>query len=366
MSDRSFTPAFISFKALSGWLRALAQKATVHAPRREGRAVVYRELGDGQGLESFLRPTESAKHVLFPRSEALFSFQRQGEAAGAASGKIRLQEPEGEGPAIIFGALSCDARGFLSFDPVYDGCGTAQAVGGIAKDPYYLRRRANTSIIVRACKSALNTCFCHWVGGGPASTEGADLLATDLEGGLLLSPCSEAGAALLEHPDCVPALPEQIAAAAALHAAAERSLGEAPPAGELAASRAALLALFENSEFWQRQSAQCLSCGACTYLCPTCYCFNITDESNGIAGARLRSWDSCMSALFTLEASGHNPRAAKAARLKNRVGHKFSYYPAIHEGRFSCCGCGRCIKSCPSSVDIRKIVLAAIKEAAHV
>jgi predicted aldo/keto reductase-like oxidoreductase len=73
-----------------------------------------------------------------------------------------------------------------------------------------------------------------------------------------------------------------------------------------------------------------------------------------------------MSPLFTLEASGHNPRPNKADRLKNRVGHKFSYYPSLHSGRFSCCGCGRCIRSCPSSVDIRKIVLDAVKEAANV
>jgi ferredoxin len=120
-----------------------------------------------------------------------------------------------------------------------------------------------------------------------------------------------------------------------------------------------LLSLFDNMSFWEDASAKCISCGACTYLCPTCYCFNITDESFGMSGERIRTWDTCMSYLFTLEGSGHNPRPTKAHRLKNRMGHKFSYYPSLHEGLIACCGCGRCIKSCPVCVDIREVVLAA-------
>jgi ferredoxin len=179
-----------------------------------------------------------------------------------------------------------------------------------------------------------------------------------VEGGFLLQAVTEKGAALLSSSRLQSADDAKAEAAKAARAAVTASMGEVP---DLSAAPAALLALFDNKEFWQAQSAGCLSCGACTYLCPTCYCFNITDESNGISGVRMRSWDTCMSALFTLEASGHNPRANKAARLRNRVGHKFSYYPDIHGGRFSCSGCGRCIKSCPSSVDIRKIVSDAVK-----
>ncbi len=122
-----------------------------------------------------------------------------------------------------------------------------------------------------------------------------------------------------------------------------------------------LMALFDDMEFWGDVSAKCISCGACTYLCPTCYCFNITDEGAGLSGRRVRSWDNCMSHQFTLEASGHNPRPTKAHRLRNRVGHKFSYYPAIHDEVIACCGCGRCIKSCPVSVDIREIVVRAME-----
>ena len=343
---------YIAYDALPSWLAGLAREAVVYAPRREGKAVVYRPVAEGDTFDRPLRPTESAKHVVFPRSEALFTFARHPETPG-----VELKEPEEPGRAIIFGALSCDARGFFAFDPVYDGSGTGHYPAGALKDPYYLKRREKTLLIVRACKTPLATCFCNWVGGGPASSRGADVLATDVEGGLVLAPVTEQGAALLDA--LADATQDQQNAAATAHAQADERMGEAPALGD---APKALVALFENANFWARQSAHCLSCGACTYLCPTCYCFNITDEGNGITGARVRSWDNCMSPLFTLEASGHNPRGGKAARLKNRVGHKFSYYPALHGGRFSCCGCGRCIKSCPSSVDIRIIVLAAIKE----
>lgn len=359
MSEKVISQKFVSCEQIPAWLEELSAKATVYAPQREGKAVVYRALKPGERPEMLLRPTESAKHVVFPRSEALFTFSKQGEPDNPGQRKLELQEPADPGQAIVFGALSCDARGFFAFDPVYDGCGSE----GLAKDVYYLKRRENTTVIVRACKTALATCFCHWVGGGPASPQGADVLATDVEGGLLLQAFTEKGDALLKIGKLAAAAAAHGKAAAAAHAKALEDMGEAPA---LDKAQAALLSLFDKAEFWQQQSAHCLSCGACTYLCPTCYCFNITDESNGLDGVRVRSWDNCMSPQFTLEASGHNPRQGKAMRLRNRVGHKFSYYPKIHGGRFSCCGCGRCIKSCPSSVDIRKIVLDAVKEAADV
>jgi Fe-S oxidoreductase len=73
-------------------------------------------------------------------------------------------------------------------------------------------------------------------------------------------------------------------------------------------------------------------------------------------GERIRSWDACMFFHFTLEASTHNPRPTRFQRFKNRVGHKFVYYPEKYEGVIACCGCGRCIRYCPVSVDISEIV----------
>lgn len=348
---------FIPLANVPAWLDELAEKYAVFAPRREGQAVVYRPHEKGAMPELAQRPTESAKHIVFPRAEELFRYSYAADPAVAGKKDLNLHTPEDPVPAVVFAALSCDARGFFAFDPVYDGSGTK----GLAKDAYYLKRRATTAFIVLACRTALATCFCTWTGGNPASTQGADVLATEVEGGYLLQPVTDKGKELLSSGLIQPGTDAQAKAAEAAHETVTKSMAPVPLGLEDAP--ASLLTLFDDINFWQAQSAGCISCGACTYLCPTCYCFNITDETTGIAGARLRSWDNCMSPLFTLEASGHNPRTAKSARLKNRVGHKFSYYPSLHDGRFSCCGCGRCIKSCPSSIDIRRIVQNAIASA---
>lgn len=148
-------------------------------------------------------------------------------------------------------------------------------------------------------------------------------------------------------------------------AAREKAAASQQPAPDLSKAARRLEQRFTDVDFWAEQTAKCLSCGACTYMCPTCQCFNISDEGDPLEGRRLRSWDNCMSPLFTREASGHNPGTAKALRMRNRVSHKYWYAPDYSDGRFACTGCGRCIKQCPVSLDIREIVLNAIADDAE-
>ena len=215
-------------------------------------------------------------------------------------------------------------------------------------------------MITLTCPCGCNTCFCHWVGGGPTSPEGSDVLMTEIEGGYVLQAITPKGAELLEASDLKDGA-ELFPKAEAARKAAWASLEPAP---NLKEAPQKVAARFTDVDFWQRWTDRCLSCGACTYFCPTCYCFTITDEGEGLSekgGRRLRSWDNCMSSLFTREASGHNPRMLKALRMRNRVSHKFSTYPE-NWGVFSCNGCGRCISNCPVCLDIRAIVLAAMDE----
>ena len=356
---------FIAKADLASWFGELASTMRVFAPRAEGNAVVYREYDADKGLEFSKKPTESAKHILFPRSEELFSFAYKrlpfgipdkGQESDDTSTRMKLEVsmPVDPQPTLIFGMLGCDAGGVTTFDPIYNG--------NKFNDVYYLKKREATLLVVRACNTVLSTCFCTWVGGDPANRQNGDILATELESGWLLEPLTDRaeramGSALLQDAD---AAKEE--AASGLHDAAQKAMGDVP---NLKGIDSALFTLFNDDAFWRAESAQCLACGACTYLCPTCHCFSITDETAGRSGMRLRSWDTCMASLYTLEASGHNPRTQKAARLKNRVGHKFAYFIRNNDGRISCCGCGRCIKSCPSSVDIRKIVKDALAQAAQ-
>jgi ferredoxin len=118
-------------------------------------------------------------------------------------------------------------------------------------------------------------------------------------------------------------------------------------------------ALFDDL-YWQRLADRCLSCHACTYVCPTCRCFDVRDD---IAAAgpgyahiqRLRAWDSCMAPAYRRIAGGHNPRPTKAQRLRNRYFCKFCYSP-LDFGTVACVGCGRCIDVCPVGVDITEML----------
>ncbi len=106
---------------------------------------------------------------------------------------------------------------------------------------------------------------------------------------------------------------------------------------------------------WADLAMRCISCGTCTYVCPSCYCFSINDSIVETKGDRYRCWDNCFNPLYTEETSGHNPRAKKANRFRNRFSHKFWYYPDKYDSLL-CSGCGRCIMHCPTRIDIREVI----------
>jgi ferredoxin len=113
--------------------------------------------------------------------------------------------------------------------------------------------------------------------------------------------------------------------------------------------------LFE-SDFWAEIQQSCLGCGVCTFLCPTCHCFDIVDEVQ--RSERVRSWDTCMFRIYSQEASGHNPRPTNVERTRQRIMHKYAYFlDLFHE--IGCTGCGRCVRYCPVDLDIRHIVKSA-------
>ncbi len=339
---------FLAKDNLVPWLAELAETHRTIVPKREGEAVVFRPFAKEEAPELSARPTESPKSAIFPQCDTLMSFRYTKDEEDPGKVLLDLREMKDESPAVVVGCRSCDAAGFNTFDRVY--------MTDKITDQNYRARRENTLFVTIICEKPATTCFCNWVGGSPTDTSGADVRMTPLEDGWVLESITEKGEPLLSS-TLLKDGDDRAGDAEKIRQQAKERMPEAP---DLSEAPGKVLALFENNDFWEAESAKCISCGACTYLCPTCYCFNITDESSGMEGVRLRTWDNCMSHQFTMEASGHNPRPTKAHRLKNRVGHKFSYYPNIHDGNISCVGCGRCIKSCPVSVDIRSIVLHAI------
>ena len=120
------------------------------------------------------------------------------------------------------------------------------------------------------------------------------------------------------------------------------------------------LEMFDKID-WGKYTDICQGCGLCTFICPTCHCFDFKDvDENGVV-CRYRNWDSCMFPKFTMHASGHNPRASIKERYRQRVLHKYSYIPE-NFGCVSCTGCGRCTRSCPAGVSIKSIVTGIIED----
>lgn len=339
--------AFLAFLSKNADLLLVpVEKPATHKP-----SVMFEPWQKGAAI-TFAKANVSPKEVVFPECEILFNFRSGRDETGAA--RLELTVPEEPATTIVFGGRPCDAGGFPALDRVY--------MDGLFKDPYYRAKREKLTVITRSCNTGCETCFCHWVGIGPTSPAGSDILMTEVEGGLVLQGLTEKGNRLLAASSLEDGK-DKFPAALETRKKSWASLKAAP---DISASPESLKKVFSNADFWTRQTDRCISCGACTYFCPTCYCFNITDEGEAQSakgGRRLRSWDNCMSARYTREASGHNPRPLKSERMRNRVSHKFWTYPE-NWGAYLCTGCGRCIANCPVHLDIREIVLASIAASA--
>jgi sulfhydrogenase subunit gamma (sulfur reductase) len=315
------------------WPMALQQTgARVVAPVTMNGHVEYRELtaatkatGFGNGL-----PQQSPKAAWFPRSEPILKFQRNGRDWSVEDPEISFQ------PVVIFGARPCDAAAREILAPLF---------GWDFHDPLFEQRLKTVAIVTLACKGPVdNACFCTSVDVDPAGEKSGDVVLTELpDDRYLAEACTDQGQRLLAG---VSGQDEKVDVAE-LRARVRESV---PVRFDAACLREALPRRFADP-FWERAARSCLGCGTCAFTCPTCHCFDIQDEMRGNKGIRQKNWDACAFPLFTLHTSGHNPRPDQPSRWRQRLSHKFWYYPEKF-GKMLCTGCGRCIRLCPSGMDL--------------
>ncbi|MBC7342392.1 MAG: 4Fe-4S dicluster domain-containing protein [Clostridia bacterium] len=319
---------------ISSLLELLSRQGTVYVPVREEDGLVsFSPWSPGAEIawdagNSLVPP----KQLLFPQTETIYRYRVDG--LNVSLDELALDDIAP--PQVLVGIRPCDVKSLEVLDAVFLTAGYV--------DTFYQARRNRTLVVAQACTKTQPTCFCDSMGVSPVEALGADIVLYDLgeEMGVVVQ--TEKGA-------------QALAGAERLGQEKEVPLPKAPEC-RLSANVDGLAERLKGHFYdpvWDELYRKCLGCGICTYLCPTCHCFDIDRENRGQNGWEYRAWDSCMYSQYTLMAGGHNPRPTKKERVRNRFLHKLQYIPERY-GILGCVGCGRCLAKCPVNMDITRII----------
>ena len=328
----------ISLSKIQELFAAIAADEALYIPADHAGQPEYMRWSEGMAMTDALNTVRSAKDFFFPQTEDLVSFNMEGKS-------IEIIDPRTETEDfVVFGVRACDARSFSILDRVF-------LVDPV--DSYYANRREHGTIVSIACSLPAEPCFCHSFGIDAAEPEG-DAVCWKTEDALYIRANTEKGEKLLEK--LRPMMEEADEAPVKAQQEKTREILGKLPLNSFTTEKFGgdvLLKVF-NSAQWKSLSESCLGCGTCTFVCPTCQCYDIRDFKTGSGIKRFRCWDSCMYSDFTLMASG-NPRTSQLERFRQRFMHKLVYFPANNDGIYGCVGCGRCLSKCPISMNIVKV-----------
>lgn len=322
---------------------AETEKLYIPADRGEG-VPQFMPWKEGMKLTSAHNTVRSAKDFFFPQTENLMEFKVEGK-------NIEIIDVREENEDfVIFGVRGCDVKSFSILDKVF----LADPV-----DTYYKNRREHGTIISLACNSPEETCFCGTFGIDCAAP-GGDVEAYDFGGYYYFDPQTEKGKAYIEK---VAPLLEECADDPVWDCKTKiYEIKNKLPLANVTTDGFGgdkMTELF-RSDKWASLSESCLGCGTCTFVCPTCQCYDIRDFKTNDGVRRFRCWDSCMYSDFTKMSAGQ-PRLTQLERFRQRFMHKLVYFPANNGGEYGCVGCGRCLAKCPISMNIVK-VMKTLKE----
>jgi len=340
----------IALALLPDLFARVASAMPLYLPVRESNSDFTDEAGQVNFMEwqsgadvdlKTLKTVMSPKEFFMPSSEELYSSITTG--AGFELIPRQLENL----PFMLFGVRACDVAGIKMLDNVF----LNEPV-----DQFYKARRENALIVSLACEKPGITCFCKAFDIDAATPKG-DVAAWIIGPDLYWRALTEKGEKLTEELELADLLSESDNTVVHAKQVAVRQEMSAMPLTELPLEKFAqesLLELFDSPE-WRRLYRACIACGTCTFVCPTCHCYDIDSFDTGKEIKQHRCWDSCMYSDFTQMAHG-NPRPSRKERFRQRFMHKLVYYPQTNDGAFACVGCGRCVSKCPVNLNIVKVI----------
>ena len=286
----------------------------------------------GEGVEpafDLVNTTMPPKDLLFPQTQKMYHYDVD------ANGSYHIYEYDESCEQVVFGIRPCDMRSIVCLDEVFLTKGFV--------DEFYANAREKLLCVSIGCAQAAETCFCASMGIDPQLAPNADIMLQDCGDTFNVIAQTEKGEAEVARWE---SYLEQ---------------GEAQPVACDQSLKVSMDGVVDKLEgmydhpIWENLSIKCLNCGTCTYVCPTCHCFDISQENRRKDGVRFRCWDSCMFSEYTAMAGGHNPRPEKLERVRNRFMHKLNFFERRY-GMSLCVGCGRCVEKCPVALDITRLI----------
>lgn len=325
-------------------ISALSSKVDVFAPVKVNGVTNFHKIDGETDIDlDTVRTKTPPKEVIFRQSEKTMKIKTD-------DGKILgIDDITEINDTIIFGIRPCDAKGIGILDNFF--MDTERKDGGEQKhaDPLWKQRREKTLIMSVVCTKPMASCACTSLGIHPASEVGSDILFIPDGDGFVVMGVTDNGKQFLSvNSEYFSSEGDAETTQKSVKEKCESMMSFSIPTE----NAGKLMSLYKNQEIWERVSRGCISCGICTFLCPTCHCFEARDKKTSKnESVRIKCWDSCKFSPYSLEASGHHPRPTVADRFKNRILDKFQYHVTLYD-EIACTGCGRCSDFCPAGITL--------------